>query len=323
MSDTVRRAAVADAAAATRGGAAERPRRARSRAPRAGSPVPRGRRTPGSRAVQALLWVVLLLGAAVMVVPFVWLVRSALMTDDQIFVSPPQWLPDPFAWSNFSDALTAVPFLLYFANTMIIEVFVVTGTVITCSLAAFSFARLRWRGRNLVFGLLLTGVMLPYAVTLIPTFVMWGYLGALDTFVPLTLPAWFAGAGGGVFNIFLLRQFFLTIPFELDESAYIDGASPWRVFWRIILPNSKPAVVVVVIFTFIGTWNDFLGPLLYLSDDTKYTLALGLASFQSTYTAQWGLLMAASLVVILPIVALFFVLQRYFVEGVTLTGIKG
>ena len=280
-------------------------------------------RGPAARLVHVLLWGVLIVGAVVMLFPFVWLVRSALMTDDQIFISPPEWIPNPFAWSNFSDALTAVPFFQYFLNTMIIEVFVVTGTVLTCSLAAFSFARLRWRGRNLVFGLLLTGVMLPYAVTLVPTFVMWGYLGALDTFIPLIVPAWFAGAGGGVFNIFLLRQFFLTIPFELDEAAYIDGATPWQVFWRIIMPNSKPAIVVVVIFTFIGVWNDFLGPLLYLSDESKFTLALGLASFQSTYTAQWGLLMAASLMVILPIIVLFFVLQRYFVEGVTLTGVKG
>ena len=297
---------------------------ARRRRVRSGAgPTPVRSRAPLAAVGRVLLWIVLVLGAAVMIVPFVWLVRSALMTDNQIFVSPPEWIPDPFAWANFSDAMTAVPFLQYFVNTMIIEFFVVTGTVITCSLAAFSFARLRWRGRNLVFGILLTGVMLPYAVTLIPTFVMWGYLGALDTYLPLTVPAWFAGAGGGVFNIFLLRQFFLTIPFELDEAAYIDGATPWQVFWRIILPNSKPAIVVVVIFTFIGVWNDFLGPLLYLSDESKYTLALGLASFQSTYTAQWGLLMAASLMVILPIIVLFFVLQRYFVEGVTLTGVKG
>jgi multiple sugar transport system permease protein len=194
--------------------------------------------------------------------------------------------------------------------------------VLTCSVAAFSFSRLRWRGRNVVFAILLSSVMLPYAVTLIPTFVMWRSLGALDTFFPLTVPAWFAGAGGGVFNVFLLRQFFLTIPFELDEAAYIDGASPWKVFWTIVMPLSKPALVVVTIFTFIGVWNDFLGPLLYLNDQANYTLALGLASFQSTYTAQWGYLMAASTAVIAPIIALFFFLQRYFIEGVTLTGIK-
>lgn len=272
---------------------------------------------------RAMMFAVLALGAVVMLMPFAWLVRSALMTDAQIFINPPQWLPDPVAWQNFPDALTAQPFARYFLNTMIIEALVVTGTVLTCSLTAFSFARLRWRGRDVVFGILLTGVMLPYAVTLIPTFVGWAALGALDTFVPLTLPAWFAGAGGGVFNIFLIRQFFLTIPYEMDEAAYIDGANPWQVFTRIVLPLAKPVIVVVTIFTFIGVWNDFLGPLLYLSDSRNFTLALGLATFQSTYTAQWGLLMAASFVVILPIVLLFFVLQRYFVEGVTLTGIKG
>jgi multiple sugar transport system permease protein len=277
----------------------------------------------GSLVRRTAVWVLLAAGGLIMVTPFVWLVRSALMDDNQIFVSPPQWIPRPFAWANFSGALGSQPFARYFLNTMIIEVLVVTGTVLTCALAAFSFSRLRWRGRNLIFGLLLTGVMLPYAVTLIPTFVMWGSVGALDTFIPLTVPAWFAGAGGGVFNIFLFRQFFLTIPYELDEAAYIDGASPWKVFWAVIMPLSKPVVVVVVIFTFIGVWNDFLGPLLYLTSDSHYTLALGLAGFQSTYTAQWGFLMAASLVVILPIILIFFVLQRYFVEGVTLTGVKG
>jgi multiple sugar transport system permease protein len=166
--------------------------------------------------------------------------------------------------------------------------------------------------------------MLPYAVTLIPTFIGWASINALGTFYPLTIPSWFAGAASGAFNIFLFRQFFLGIPYELDEAAYVDGASPWHVFWQIILPLSKPAVIVVALFTFIGVWNDFLGPLLYLGgDDQKFTLALGLATFQSTYTAQWGYLMAASLIVILPIVLLFFGLQRYFVQGITLTGLKG
>ncbi|WP_231979466.1 carbohydrate ABC transporter permease [Tessaracoccus coleopterorum] len=238
--------------------------------------------------VRALLFVVLLVGAAMMLTPFVWLVRSALMTDAQIFTTPPEWIPNPVAWSNFPDAMSTQPFLRYFLNTMIIELFVVTGTVVTCAMAGFAFARLRWPGRNLVFGLLLTGVMLPYAVTLIPTFVGWSALGFLNSFVPLTVPAWFAGAGGGVFNIFLFRQFFLGIPFELDEAAYVDGASPWKVFWTIVLPLSKPVVIVVTIFTFIGVWNDFLGPLLYLSDQEMFTLSLGLATFQSTYTAQWG-----------------------------------
>lgn len=271
---------------------------------------------------RVLVYLALTLGAIPTLLPFVWLLRSALMQDTQMFIAPPEWIPAPFQWSNFSEALTAQPFGRYFLNTVVIAVVNVVGTVLTCSVAAFSFSRLRWRGRNVVFAALLSGVMLPYAVTLIPTFVMWQELGALNTIVPLTVPSWFAGAGGGVLNVFLLRQFFLTIPFELDEAAYIDGASPWRVFWLIVMPLSKPAIVVVTIFTFIGVWNDFLGPLLYLNDEEKYTLSLGLASFQSIYITQWGYLMAASAAVIAPIIALFFFLQRYFIEGVTLTGIK-
>ncbi|GAA3828304.1 carbohydrate ABC transporter permease [Sphaerisporangium flaviroseum] len=279
-----------------------------------------GPRPPRPRRV--LLYAALVAGAVPTLLPFAWLVRSALMTDGQMFAAPPEWWPDPFEWGNFSGALTEQPFTRYFVNTLVIAVITVLGTVLTCAVAAFSFSRLRWRGRDVVFALLLSAVMLPYAVTIIPTFVMWQGLGALDTIIPLTVPAWFAGAAGGVFNVFLMRQFFLTIPFELDEAAYIDGASPWRVFWTIVMPLSKPAVVVVTIFTFVGTWNDFLGPLLYLSDQRDYTLSLGLASFQSMYITQWGYLMAASAAVIAPIIALFFFLQRYFIEGVTLTGIK-
>lgn len=284
------------------------------------APVP-SKRKP-RRYGKAVIYLLLLGGAIPTLLPFVWLVRSALMQDSQMFVSPPEWIPSPFEWQNFSGALTTQPFGLYLINTMVIAVVSVIGTVLTCSVAAFSFSRLRWRGRNVVFAILLSSVMLPYAVTLIPTFIMWQGLGALDTIIPLTVPSWFAGAGGGVFNVFLLRQFFLTIPFELDEAAYIDGASPWRVFWTIVMPLSKPAIIVVTIFTFIGTWNDFLGPLLYLQDPDKATLSLGLASFQSMFVTQWGYLMAASAAVIAPIIALFFFLQRYFIEGVTLTGIK-
>ncbi|MCG5217965.1 carbohydrate ABC transporter permease [Streptosporangium sp. KLBMP 9127] len=294
--------------------APEKPRTGRV-APTAGLRRPR-------RFGKALLYLALVAGAVPTLLPFVWLVRSALMQDAQMFTAPPEWIPAPFQWSNFTEALTAQPFWLYFVNTVVIAVISVLGTVLTCSIAAFSFSRLRWRGRNVVFAVLLSGVMLPYAVTLIPTFAMWQQLGALDSIIPLTVPSWFAGAGGGVFNVFLLRQFFLTIPFELDEAAYIDGASPWRVFWTVVMPLSRPAIVVVTIFTFIGTWNDFLGPLLYLTDEDKYTLSLGLASFQSVFITQWGYLMAASAAVIAPIIALFFFLQRYFIEGITLTGIK-
>lgn len=267
-----------------------------------------------------LLYAALFLGAIPTVLPFVWLVRSALMNSNQIFTAPPEWIPKPFTWSNFSGAWTSVAFGRYFFNTFVIEFFVLVGTLFSCSLAAFSFARLRWRGRNLMFGMLLTGVMLPYAVTLIPTFMAWNKLGAINTIFPLTVPAFFAS--GAAFNIFLLRQFFLTIPYELDEAAYIDGASPFTVFWRIILPLSRPPLVVVSLFTFMFVWNDYLNQLIYLNTQSKFTLALGLASFQGQYTAQWGYLMAAATIVMIPVIALFFLAQRYFVEGVTLTGLK-
>jgi multiple sugar transport system permease protein len=303
-------------ASATRNAARE-VAEAKIHSPRTG---PQRRRFGAGR---ALVYAALIIGSVVCMIPFAWLVRSALMGPDQIFTSPPEWIPRPFVWSNFSEALTIQPFYRYFLNTMTIELFVVTGIVITCSLAGYSFARLRWPGRNLIFGILLSGLMLPYAVTLIPTFIFWQAVGGVNTYLPLTVPAWFAGAAGGAFNVFLLRQFFLTIPKELDEAAYIDGATPLGVFWRIILPLSKPALIVVTIFTFIAVWNDFLGPLIYLNDDDKFTLALGLASFRGLYNAQWGYLMAASTAVITPIIVLFFFAQRYFIEGITMTGIKG
>lgn len=280
-----------------------------------------GRRAVLRRRTMLLLtYVLLVAGACAALIPFIWLVRSSLMGPSQIFTSPPEWIPQPFTWENYTESLTVIPFARYFRNTMMIELFVVTGTVITSAMAGYSFARLRWPGRDLIFGILLTGLMLPYAVTLIPTFIFWQQLGAINTYFPLTVPAWF---GGGAFNIFLLRQFFRTIPRDLDEAAYLDGASPLRVLWEIVLPLSRPALIVVAIFTFIGVWNDFLGPLIYLSDNDKFTLALALASFQGLYNAQWGYLMAASTAVITPIVVLFFLAQRYFVSGIALTGIKG
>lgn len=269
---------------------------------------------------RTLIYFILISGSIMMLFPFLWLVRSSVMSTSQIFTFPPEWIPRPFEWSNYKDALTIVPFFKYFLNTMFIELFVISGIVITSSLAGYSFARLKWPFRNIMFGLVLSTLMMPYAVTLIPTFMLWKTLGAINTYLPLAVPAWF---GGGAFNIFLLRQFFNTIPRDLDEAAYMDGANPLTVLWRIMLPLSKPALIVVMIFAFIGTWNDFLGPLIYLSSDEKFTLALGLASFRGMYNAQWGYLMAASSAVVAPIIVLFFIGQRYFIEGITLTGIKG
>ncbi|MEC0175054.1 carbohydrate ABC transporter permease [Paenibacillus favisporus] len=268
---------------------------------------------------KGLIYLVLIAGGIFSLLPLIWLIRSSLMNMGQIFELPPVWIPRPFQFSNYSEALTILPFGRYFVNTAIVVVFSVLGVVVTSSISAYSFARMSWKGRNLVFGLLLSSMMLPYAVTLIPTFIGWSKVGLTNSFIPLIAPAWF---GGGAFNIFLLRQFYLSIPRDLDEAAYVDGAGHWRIFRSIILPLTKPALIVVGLFSFLASWNDFLGPLVYLNDETKYTLALGLQQFKGMYSAEWHLMMAAATVVLLPAIIVFFIGQRYFIEGITLTGIK-
>ena len=255
-----------------------------------------------------------------MIIPLIWMIRSSFMGMQQIFIFPPEWIPTPWVFTNYPEALTTVPFIQYFLNTITILIPSVLGTLVTASMAAFAFARLKWPGRNFVFAVLMTTLMLPYAVTLIPTFLIWAKLGLINTYWPLILPKWF---GGGIFYIFLLRQFFLTIPTELEEAATIDGANPLQIFWHIIIPLSRPALITVGIFSALAEWNDFLGPLIYLNDSRKFTIALGLAEFTGLYSSQWHLLMAASTVVIIPVVILFFFAQRYFIEGIALTGTKG
>lgn len=269
---------------------------------------------------RTITYLLLLIGSAAMLTPLVWLVRSSFMTLDQIFLFPPEWIPNPWQFQNYPDALDVAPFGRYFLNTMTIEFFVVIGTIASSTVSAYGFSRLRWKGRDTVFAILMTTLMLPGTVTLIPAFIIWSELGFVNTFVPLTVPAWF---GGGMFNIFLLRQFFRGLPRDLDDAAMLDGASPPRILWDIIIPLSRPALITVGIFSFLTTWNDFLGPLIYLNDDRKYTLALGLSQFEGQYTSEWGLLMAASTLVLAPVLVLFFVAQRYFVEGIAVTGLKG
>ncbi len=267
-----------------------------------------------------VLYLLAIAGSAIMLMPQIWMLRSSLMDINQIFVYPLEWIPKPWEFQNFPEVFDTVPFLHYFQNTLTILVPSVIGTVVTASLAAFGFSRLRWPGRDLVFGILMTTLMLPYAVTLIPTFLIWSHLGLINTFWPLIVPSWF---GGHIFFIFLLRQFFRTIPRDLDEAALIDGANPLQILWDIVLPLSRPALISVVIFASLNSWNDFLQPLIYLNDDRKFTLALGLAQFRGLYNSEWHLLMAASVLVVAPVLLLFVVAQRYFVEGIALTGIKG
>jgi ABC-type glycerol-3-phosphate transport system permease component len=267
------------------------------------------------------LWHLLLSAfAIVLVAPLIWLISTSLKEPGAIFKLPPEWIPNPIRWQNYPEALTSQPFGRYFLNTMIITVLATLGTVLTASMAAYGFARLRFPLRSFWFGVMISTLMLPSIVTLIPTFILFRYLKWIDTFYPLIVPFWF---GGGPFFIFLLRQFFLTIPLELDEAARIDGASNYRIYWQIILPLSTPALATVTIFSIINHWNEFVLPLIYLHSTERWTMAIGLQGFSDLYSTQWHWLMAASTVMVLPLIILFFSAQRYYLEGIHMTGLSG
>jgi multiple sugar transport system permease protein len=250
--------------------------------------------------------------------PFYWLVTTALKPDTQIFQMPPAWVPHPLVWQNYPGALTDIPFFLYTLNTLKICACNVGGTVLASSLVAYSLAKIRWPGRNFIFYSLIATMILPAQVTMIPTFLIFKELGWIGTMLPLTVPPFL----GGAFSIFLLRQFFMTIPNDLSDAARIDGCGELGIYWRVVMPLAKTGLVTVGLFAFIGSWNDFMGPLLYLDDENTYTLAIGLQKFVSQHGAEWGKLMAASSLMALPIVILFFLAQRVFVKGVVLTGSK-
>ncbi len=295
---------------------------------RARSAVPARRQTGGllaSRrfrdgALSVVIYVIILGGAFVLMVPFAWMLATSLKGKGAVFNWPPQWIPNPIVWSNYPKAWSYLPFNLFLRNTVIITAITVFGETLTSSLVGYSFARLRWIGRDVLFMVVLATMMLPFHVTMIPVFAIWKTLGFVDTLVPLTVPAFF---GGGAFNIFLMRQFFMTIPLELDDAAKIDGCGILGIYARIIMPLSKAVVGTVSIFTFLWGWNDFLGPLIYLNSTKKYTLALGLQLFRGQYNTKWELLMAASIIVMMPVLAIYFFAQRYFVQGIVFTGIKG
>ncbi len=267
-----------------------------------------------------ILYIVIVFGGFILISPFLWMLSTALKTNTQTFAFPPRWIPSPIQWQNFIEAWTKyAPFNLFLKNTFIITVFSLIGTVLSASIVAFSFARLEWPGRNVLFMILLSTMMIPFYVTMVPIFIFFGKLGWINTFKPLIIPYWF---GGSAFNIFLLRQFFMTIPRELDDAARIDGCSTFGIYWRIMLPLSKPGLTTVVIFTFIWRWNDFIQPLIYLNDYSKFTLSLGLLIFRTEFVVYWNFLMAASILVMLPCLFVFFFAQKYFIRGIALTGIK-
>jgi multiple sugar transport system permease protein len=268
-------------------------------------------------------FVMLLIGAIFMFAPFAFLLSSSFKTETQVFQLPIQWIPDPIRWMNYVDALTQKPFITYFSNTMIMVILNQIAILGTASLCGYALARIKFPGRDFWFGVALATMMLPYYVTMVPMFIMFSRMGWMDSYKPLTIPFFF---GGGAFNIFLFRQFFRTIPEDFSDAARIDGCSEFGIFWRIFVPLSTPVLITVSIFTFMASWNDFIGPLLYINSPEKFTVALGLATYRSMMgvgRTRWDLLMAASVAMTMPIVIVFFVLQRYFIKGVVMSGIKG
>jgi multiple sugar transport system permease protein len=274
---------------------------------------------------RVILYGLLIVLSVVFAIPLVWMVSTSLKPRELLFVFPPVWIPRPTMWGNYREALAFFPVVQYLGNTLYIAGFNVIGHLLSASLVAYGFSRIDWPGRDKVFVLVLSTMMLPGVVTMIPLYLFWrrvhlvGSSAPLHGFGPLMLPALF----GGAFNIFLIRQFFMTVPEELCDAARIDGCSEPRIYSQIMLPLARPAMATVALFTFLGSWNDFMGPLIYLTSRDQYTLSLGLRQFQGQYSTQWNLLMAASTVVTFPIIVLFFFTQKTFIQGVALTGIKG
>lgn len=291
-----------------------RARRARRKAPR---------RADGSRPSAISAWIarIVLLGVmALFLLPIYWMIISAVKSGQELSEFPPTLFPRAWHFENFREAVTVMPFWLFFRNSAMITISVVALTVVSNFIVAYGFSCIEWRGRDELFYIVLATLFLPFPVTLIPMFDMWAALGFVNTWVPLILPALFAGG----FYTFLLRQFMLQTPKDMLDAARLDGASEWSIAWRIVFPTARPALTVVAIFTAVGTWNDFMGPLIYLQDQDKQTLSIGMQIFRSVNSqdVSFNLLMAASFLVLLPLVVLFFAFQRSFVSGITLGGFK-
>ncbi|MBN1964571.1 MAG: carbohydrate ABC transporter permease [Anaerolineae bacterium] len=252
-------------------------------------------------------------------VPLYWMFSTALKGQEQTFALPPEWIPNPARLQNFVDVFNEVPFARFLLNTAFLVVMNIIGQLCSVTLVAYGFARLRFPGRGFMFLLMLSTLMIPYQVTLVPRFILFSKLGWVNTYLPLIIPAF----TGSPFLIFLVRQYMMSIPFELDEAAYIDGATRFDVFWRIILPLARPALTLVVVFTFVDVWNDFLQPLIYLNDPNMFTVSLGLSFFQGQRETNWNLLMAGSLMAIIPPLLLFFFAQKQLIGGISVQGLKG
>lgn len=268
---------------------------------------------------RTLLYLAIILGAIIFAIPFYWMLRTSVMPTTQVYLFPPEWWPSSFEWHHFLTPFKVFPFGQFFINSAIISVLSAIGTALSAAVVGFSFARLRFPGREVLFVIVLATMILPEHVRLVPTYLLYVWLGWVGTYLPLIVPMWLAPA----FYVFLMRQFFMTIPKEMDDSAYIDGCSPIGLFWRIHLPLSVPALGVVIIFMITYQWNDFLNPLIYIQGVPSYTVALGLRLFEGHMTNNMQALMAASILGVLPTIIMFFFAQRYFVQGIVVSGVKG
>lgn len=268
---------------------------------------------------KAIAYLLISFGSLTMIIPFLWMLSTALKEPGQIFQMPPIWIPKPVIWDNFNRAWNSLPFDMFAFNSFKIAILGTLGTITSCALAAYAFSRLDFPGKDFLFTLILATMMIPGQITMIPVFIIMKWLGWYDTHLPLWVPHFL----GSAFGTFLLRQFFLSLPRELDDAAEIDGCNPFQIFLRIYLPLSKPALATLGVLTFLSSWNGLLGPVIYLNSIEKFTLMIGLSFFQGQYATDYSLLMAGSIISLLPIILLYMVAQKYFVKGVALTGIKG
>lgn len=272
-----------------------------------------------SRLIIGLAYLLLALTAVTMVFPFYWMVATSLKTEARVFAFPPEWIPNPPILDNYRYIFTEIAFNRYVFNSLKVSLLGTLGVALSSSLAAYAFARVRFRGRDTLFMITLAALMIPGQITMIPLYVVMARIGWVDTQLPLIVPAYF----GSAFGIFLLRQYFLTIPQELNDAAKIDGCSHFGIYWRIMMPLSKAVLATLALLAFMGSWNDLLGPIIYLYSDKLFTLPLALTRFRSQYFTQWANMMAGATVSLAPILVIFLFTQQYFVRGVVLSGLKG
>ncbi len=270
------------------------------------------------KASHLVAYLLLLLGAFTMVIPFLWMLSTSLKEKSQLLVYPPQWIPNTIQWGNYSKAITSFPFFQYLWNNTKITVLIVFGTLLTSSLAGYAFARMRFRGRDTLFMIVLAVMMVPGQVTMVPVFLLVRDLGLIDSHGSLIIPSLVSS-----FGIFLMRQYFLTLPRDLEDAAYVDGCNPVRTFIQIFLPLAQPAMAALAVLTFMSVWNSFMWPLILISTKSKQMLTVGLLQFQNQYASDYHLMMAATLLSLLPIMMVYLFTQRYFIEGIAVSGIKG